>query len=216
MSLLENELIRMYFGFECPRSMGCTDPNCYERTIQLAYKVVQAMEEPIKVGEKYLEIDHVSGLCGERVAKYETKGVVFNPWGLRLPSRFQATVEKKECCPHGVEAKLIYPCNECIAKLNNPAPAETEKCWCKPDQETCRSLNVCGCPCHKPAPKKCPEGDCDCPEPKAKVAPDPSREDEVERLIKLIDDLFGGDGRQNLTKHVRHLVEVVRNEAKGR
>lgn len=52
----------------------------------------------------------------------------------KCPSGSQPSLqEKKECCPHGVEAKMIYPCNECIAKLNNqppPSPKPTEKCGC--------------------------------------------------------------------------------------
>lgn len=210
MSLLENPLIRKYFWPQDWELTPCDDPRQFCVNDYVAGRILKAMEEPIKKGELTLSLATTDD---DKVVANTTWDCNdgFHPYLLRLPDRFQA-VEKKGCQHEVIE------CVNCAKPFpqSPPAPAETEKCWCKPDQETCRSLNVCGCPCHKPSPEKCPEGDCDCPEPKAKVAPDPSREDEVERLIKLIDDLFGGDGRQNLTKHVRHLVEVVRNEAKGR
>jgi len=89
MNILENELIRKYFGW----SMGPTSVELDD--MRIAYFVLAAMQEPIKKGDRYLSIDQYGNVT-ESSQSSETGWADYHPSALRLPQRFQ-TPEKKEC-----------------------------------------------------------------------------------------------------------------------
>src|ERR1700680_3587306 len=86
--LLNDPLIRKYFG---------DIPNCKpsEYPMAVAYRVLLAMQEPIRKGERYLYIDSLNGLIvQEKMLKGEVVGIpAFHPFYLRLPAAHQ----KREC-----------------------------------------------------------------------------------------------------------------------
>lgn len=97
MSLLENELVKKYFG---DQPGDITGDYCI-----MAYRVLAAMQEPIKKGERYLAFLS-NDLIREYTADCNVAGGVLLGH-LRLPSRFQ-TPEKCEhkeqkCMTCGVE-----------------------------------------------------------------------------------------------------------------
>jgi hypothetical protein len=83
-SLLENELVRRFFG-ECEDHLGC-NRDCMSRHI------LDAMQQPIKKGERYLFHN------GEKLTEFTVTGAEadepFHPLLLRLPDKFQP---KQEC-----------------------------------------------------------------------------------------------------------------------
>lgn len=100
MNLLENELVKKYFG---NRHESCP-PGCnYGHEEKMAYRILAAMQEPIKKGERYLFIQNYE-VPGSNSSGYQEileieSGYdynIFHPLFLRLPSGFQ-TPEKEEC-----------------------------------------------------------------------------------------------------------------------
>jgi hypothetical protein len=88
MNLLDNELIKKYFG---SRHESCP-PECnYGHEEKMASRILAAMEEPIKNGDKYLDIHDLSNV---KKAAFDLGGL--HTETLKLPSRFQ-TPDKKEC-----------------------------------------------------------------------------------------------------------------------
>lgn len=143
--ILDNALIRKYFGCEvdaCDEA-GTVDHdwlNC------LARKVLTAMQEPIRKGERILLINNNSRLepVSESTKNYELEG--FHPWDLRLPSRFQEA-GKKEC--EGFDTALW--CQKCGLELRHVKPQPPpESCSC-PDT----SHNFCGRKLTPAEPEKC-------------------------------------------------------------
>lgn len=115
MSILDNELVKKYF--ECER--GCV---CKWRGIgdHMCRKIVIAMQQPIKKGERYLGLDMDGAVCERNIYPSSEN---LHPFSLRLPDQFQPKVtaegtETKEMryCKHIV----ISGCSEC------DKPAETK------------------------------------------------------------------------------------------
>ncbi len=101
MSILNNELVKKYFGDDANGEW------------KMAYNVLRAMEQPIKKGEKILVIQKDGGRIWEY--EYPTDVSVVHPQWLRLPDRFQEKVDP-------VEAKI-----EEIAKEEHPYCADELK-----------------------------------------------------------------------------------------
>lgn len=80
-SILENELVRKYFG--------CNPELNYPHDCQalMALRVLTAMQEPIKKGERYLDVLRDLTI-DERVAETDW-GIGLHMGYLRLPSQFQ-------------------------------------------------------------------------------------------------------------------------------
>lgn len=113
-SLLDNALVLKYFGCEEGFYSGDTRQD-------RAYRVLQAMEQPINLGDKVI---YCTGVLGgqplEGMAREIWKEGDFHPHTLRLPSRFQ-TQGMKECdCP---------PCRNCgvVPLAHQPPPSEVEE-----------------------------------------------------------------------------------------
>lgn len=95
MTLLENELVRKYFG-ACEHGDSLTSP-CLCR-FGYASRVLEAMQEPMKKGDKYLAWD-IHGAWMEKVSPNGTADfVTFHPYDLPLPSRFQPPENRVHVC----------------------------------------------------------------------------------------------------------------------
>lgn len=139
--LLDNELVRKYFG-KCEVVGTCLDaPGC-----SIASRVLKAMQEPIRREDLYLCITEHNG----EISYEEAKGNIslFNRWHptcLRLPSQFQPKPEKEPLmcniwC-HVVEVGKGCPCG-----FYKPQPARG--CTCHP--------MLIPCPIHRqPQSEKC-------------------------------------------------------------
>ena len=106
-NILDNELVLKYFGD------NSRDPFCNQR---MAYNILRAMEEPIKKGDKYLEL-MVNGIVREKLAEgvsYVVYGDPLHPYYLRLPDRFQK--QECDCKCHSVHAGL------CKCGVEGPTP----------------------------------------------------------------------------------------------
>lgn len=167
MKLLENELLRKYFGDQgntimlkcCLDRIGSLDE-------RMALRVLDAMEQPIRTGDRYLGYWFSENTFKEDVAE---RGNIepYHPGMLRLPSRFQPTPErsegpaKKECahCFCRVDRTCCY----CKEKKPTPPPACCDDhnyaegfCRKKPAEHGCDELR------HQMGYQKCPH----CPDDK--------------------------------------------------
>ncbi len=109
MTLLNNELVLKYFGGHDGKHI---DGMCDDL---IALRVIQAMQEPIKKGEKYLIWDSITSFVKEDES-FSTlgPGVV----SLRLPDRFQKRLTMG--CIHGEEcACFSQPKDEVEEKIND-------------------------------------------------------------------------------------------------
>jgi hypothetical protein len=87
MDVLDNELVKKYFGNiqdwkPGEKVAGVVTHGC------MAQRILMAMQELIRKGEKYLEIRHDSSVA-EQIAMYDWGVIHCNL--LRLPDRFQAS-----------------------------------------------------------------------------------------------------------------------------
>lgn len=140
MTLLDNALIFKYFG--------CMDENhhpvyhqCNEKRT-IAFKVMEAMEKPIKKGDKVLVLlgcDSEKMEVREDAAPFLTGG--FHSYLLRLPDKFQPS-EKKEC-DHN---QFKHRCLGCDETIHTEEPKEPEKCECTPacNHGYSERCNCCG------------------------------------------------------------------------
>lgn len=122
MSILDNEWVRKYFGLRRQEFACC--PNAMAGCGCMALRVLTAMEQPIKKGDRYLYShngpEH-KGRIFEDVAPRE-----MSPWWqitgicLRLPDRFQ---EKK--CEHDKFKHRCCGCDEVI-NIVKPDPVEAK------------------------------------------------------------------------------------------
>lgn len=214
MTLLSNELVRRFFGCkesDCSR-WHYDNPEISESC--MALRVLKAMEEPIKNGEKFLKLypnddgtyfgDMVEACFDVDRSYYESK------WILRLPSRFQEPKENKGGIPSTVHH--LCTCDFCSDLLSKwmekrekeiqPSPAAKEKnCYCGVHE-----LNLSE-PCVvRPSPpakeeeKSCLGGfwhgsSCGCPR---KGKPSPSAEEKHDHVCNFTCDSPVG-------KHIAHL-----------
>lgn len=99
--LLSHPLVLKYFGCGCaplepewPKHTG----SCYSWR---ARAVIEAMQEQIKKGERYLwvpaEVEPRIEIAGNLNYDITER---FHPYFLRLPSRFQSPASEKECCEY--------------------------------------------------------------------------------------------------------------------
>ncbi len=110
-SLLENELVLKYFGCcdETPEPEKHTLPHMgWEGA--MARRVLRAMQEPIKKGDKIIEW-HQLGVI-ETIAMFDMHE--YHPINLRLPQRFQPVEPEKEC--DGIVTWKDSHCPGCTAK----------------------------------------------------------------------------------------------------
>lgn len=126
-SLLDNELVRRYFGCDIvqgPFKCDSDGRHCHE---EWAYRVLLAMQEPIKKGERYLHSEN----AGKTWEEGQHGGAYwqlqpYHPFDLRLPSRFQAQGKK---CDRFRSGNGLY-CSNCGGFQHNhqPPPPEEKKC----------------------------------------------------------------------------------------
>lgn len=118
--LLENPLVVKYFSSERKAYYPCNDPvskmdaAAWDKCA-MAYRILQAMSEPIKKGEKFLENDNNGGWDERVTALSEFAERGFHPFFLRLPDQFQRR------CGHNT-----YPNNYCSCPENQPDQPKRE------------------------------------------------------------------------------------------
>lgn len=230
-SILENELVKKYFG-SCEHG-AYLEKGCLCR-LSFAENVINAMQEKIKKGERYLFIEREAYFD---VLEGNRDGIScdldnFHPIYLRLPDRFQPP-ERKSCEAHVLGVYCLY------CDFKNPGaikPPSTAGCdhsglkrycgdaiYC----ETCKfdiSKEMAKCtlpvphdgPCKKPDPAKCECENliCDyCVEkgggPKKSET---AKGDAVEAQIMLIKKNWWCKNTDELDSVLRKLVAFARNE----
>lgn len=137
MNILENSLVVKYFGCGCKAEKT----NCPER---MAYRVLQAMQEPIRKGEKFLSL-YADGTLNEAMADKDDDKIWHSDL-LRLPDQFQTEREPycSECnqpIPDALTAKVH------VAIHGMKIKPETAAC-CNDKETSCAS--GCKCVCHEP------------------------------------------------------------------
>ena len=139
MDILDNELVRKYFENEYPE----------DRTpATTALRILRAMEEPIKKGERLLDLKP-DGYAVESQWKIHIACTEFHPGFLRLPDRFQ-----KQGCDHDGYLRCVNCGNNFTTgwKLTKPTPepalfkckdfaGQCQHPGCKPKYEVEEKIN---------------------------------------------------------------------------
>lgn len=127
MTLLDEAQVKKYFGCDEPCRRRCLEGRmeCGEECMpSRALRVLRAMQEPIREGERYLLID-CEVIC-EKVAEFDTLNHTKHLGALRLPDQFQ---------------KRCVVCDKTGHEMCKPAPTQE----CKKIDCCCR----CRCRCHQ-------------------------------------------------------------------
>lgn len=201
MNLLDNPLVRKYFG---RGSYEEYSPEGYPRSVEwISYAVLRAMQEPVKEGELYLAIGEYGKVTGP-IAFTSSDNWKFHCQWLRLPDRFQPSFE----CPlHGLDRDESL----CTCK---PAPDPEAKgpCpgWSRSAPEKCDFSMGQDCLVHKPssAVEKCKHGSQIPYCLPCSMGSTPQDKDAVEEKIRKIVDVL--PDVRNLEYHLRALVKLAR------
>lgn len=168
MNILENELVRKYFGCHCPPEQntlaGYHPENCSDKAIAL--RILQAMQEPIKKGESYLNSANKNDWIRLDDCPIDIED--FHPFGLRLPDQFQSPKPSTAKCLHktsGCYCSYSITGHECCGYLNHhigcichlqkpcshqSSPAkECSHCTGILERHQLENQNECLCQCHK-------------------------------------------------------------------
>ena len=194
MTLLENELVKTYFG--CPPNLrACYHHDC---EAEMALRVVQAMEGPIKKGEWILQ--QVCGSVRETTCEVDQTG--FHGHLLRLPDRFQ----EAKCGP-GIVRNGIYEC----ACINHKPPEQPKKEYDFDQVVTTKWLEK--------RTAELSKKECECQEGMGAmgVGTMPCHEhlveEEIEKLQKVLE--AGGCKTLDIRLNVRQIVAMVRAGKQG-
>lgn len=192
-SLLDNELVKKYFGYDNCLGLGgsgkCTHPNC------MALRILKSQQQPIRKGERYLfwHKDKVTEMVWEDfMATIEESHAEH----LRLPDAFQPQNQKQEpitkncACGEFRFWSTIHRVDGPCYQIDKPTPSP-EKCECSPacNHGYSEHCNCCGA----------------LDKPKDAVPPF-SRE--VEAKIDSI--VMNWSKQDNLIKELRDLVRLAR------
>lgn len=126
--LLEQPLIKKYFGSgECPEGKAA----CVGVHRCMAYRILKAMQEPIKPGEKYIEVS-MGNLELKKWKESTASFEYFCPQVIRLPDKHQP-----RCCEYASSnwrlkqpGSIIEICSQCLEKKNKSDTAKCEKPGC--------------------------------------------------------------------------------------
>jgi len=116
MSLLDNELVKRYFG--CPWHNHKDDKACGSQE-STALRILKAMEEPIRSGDRLLVYSEEGQ---EWIEDFAFKNAAYYPVHLmilRLPDQFQP---KKEC-------QCNMNCAECHMQRPDPVEEKIQSIW---------------------------------------------------------------------------------------
>lgn len=117
MGILENELVWKYFG---TKHTGCPEGCNYDHFDASSKRVLDAMQQPIRKGERYLNCHAPNDRWAELVSYEDITN--YHPYHLRLPDAHQ----KQECKYCGAPLGLGRNEEDCVSK---PTPSP-EKCKC--------------------------------------------------------------------------------------
>lgn len=142
MNILENELVKKYFGHNC-RSEQCPE-SC------MSMAILSAMQEPIKKGDHYLAILKPNVITEYKADAEHDSNITY--LHLRLPTRFQLPERKNCCCG---ESESIHRTDGPCYRIESGPPEGTKP----PSTDWCDKKEVySNCPCEhckKPDPAKC-------------------------------------------------------------
>lgn len=214
-SLLDNELVYYYFH----RNHGPADHNEICRW-ELAYRIVDAMQQPIRKGERYLYINHFDSIVVESYVGHpefvSDIPKTFHPHYLRLPDTFQ----KKACFHNSGSMGIEHPCPECgetlcwnldlSGKPSKPTPSPEKEnygccdgCWKYPSKHDCT--------CHKLKAEKCEYQECFCSDYPSPHSSHPTKpKDAVEEKIHWIKEYSQPDVKGVVDVMCRDLVRLAR------
>lgn len=205
MNLLDNELVRKYFGCECE------GPHSYKKmgscSLIMSGHIIQAMQQPIRKGEKYLDLNYSKVVVAQ--SGFLSESMVLSNWHpsvLRLPDTFQ----KQECkCQCHMTA-----CGCCVTEGHNQPTPSPEKC---PHADIGHFHGDISNPsaCPEAKPKDEPEK-CKCNPWMGKHAEDCKPKDAVEEKIKRIAETtypmsFDLSARERISDELRDLVRLAKN-----
>ena len=146
MNILDNELVRKYFRCEVHKGLGGSTKCQLCSEAMMAYRILRAMQEPIKKGDEFLNLDWDGGISGPWKAEKDVPcEKQFFGIRLRLPDRFQ----KQEC----YQTSIMCPsCNQ-PHQIVKPTP-EPEKCKHGYEYPShCMPCNGWTCPSPQDKPK---------------------------------------------------------------
>lgn len=131
-NLLGNELVRKYFSsVPCDHGDSTESPACAGC---MAYFVLQAMQQPIKQGERYLRIEMPGGEIPDEIGSTGIP-IALHPLFLRLPDRFQEQPSEPDHCGHiehwGVKSWCDRPKPD-PPKCDHGAGFVCAVCWPEP------------------------------------------------------------------------------------
>ena len=151
MNFIENELMRKYFACEQEHKGVVAFEDCC-----VSRNVLTAMQEPIGIGERYLNTGGTSDSWLELTANSKF-GSGYHPYQLRLPDRWQNVT-----CDHDQYKKVCCNCGEIcdVERKLQTAPKSKLVCACYPLSGL--HMEPCSCHCHKPEPeeKECRHSHC--------------------------------------------------------
>lgn len=112
MNLLEHELVVKYFGADLPAGHYIVEA--------ISHRIIKAMCEPLKKGERFLSINERWDPLKiiEQICVFDTPPDNFHPYSLRLPDKFQCYCSSQDvdCSVHpgkSVDESKIGDKNHC-------------------------------------------------------------------------------------------------------
>lgn len=160
MDILENELVRKYFGngpCESVPGQACIISGCPNHFACMAWRVFKAMQEPMSEGTKILTWRTHQRF--EESTASNSIGTEFHPGILVLPEKFQ-TAKQDWCMACNTQAKHLELCEAYLKvfhqmraegmfgklKASEKAPSDHDDIWgAKLGTETCKKHAITGC-----------------------------------------------------------------------
>lgn len=116
--ILENELVKKYFGCKQPCPDGYHPGTCLSIESE---RVLRAMQEEIKLGERYIYSDDGGKRWQEVISQHVQFVSEFHPFILLLPSRF---LRRNKIMPTGIYKRSKTEQDRFWEKVN-----KTANCW---------------------------------------------------------------------------------------
>lgn len=128
MNILDNELVRKYFGCESNdcKSLSGVD---HDWLSCMSFRILRAMQEPIRKGERYLD---VNGFWIKESIQEHDWDTCWHPVRFRLPDSFQKREDPHKgrmlnyCGHQNCEYEIKWSCGNEYSTLDKPEPPKCE------------------------------------------------------------------------------------------